>query len=45
MIPCSRFLQIVIGCPPHVDIVKFVSESFPYSTFYFLDNNSEAGRA
>ena len=43
MIPCSRFLQIVIGCPPHVDIVKFVSESFPYSTFYFLDDNSEAG--
>ena len=44
MIPCSRFLQIVIGCPPHVDIVIFVSESFPYFHIFSTIIQRQVGR-
>ena len=44
MIPCSRLLQIVIGCPPHVDIVKFVSESFSYFHIFSTIIQRQVGR-
>ena len=44
MIPCSRLLQIVIGCPPHVDIVKFVSELFSYFHIFSTIIQRQVGR-